>query len=140
MVRKDFEEVIEIEKFLHGKRAWTEKELTKVLAQRSNIGFVVEYDYNVVGYMIYEMRDRSFNLINFGVSPWYQNCGLGRLLLGKLLAKADTHSRRNKVTAMVSEKNLEGLKFLKNNGFIAKKIKKQPYDNYDEDGIWMVYK
>ena len=137
MVRDDMGEVLEIEKSAF-EFSWTEEEFRRCLRQRNCIGMVAEYDEKVVGFMIYELHRSKLNVLNFAVSPELLRSGIGTAMSNKLISKLSVQ-RRDKITLLVRETNLDAQLFFQKRGFKAIEIVKNSYDETTEDAYLMQY-
>lgn len=115
LLRRDMPEVMEIERAANGSQ-YTEDQLIEMMRQRNCIGMVVDFGEHVHGYMVYELHGDSVRLIHLAVHPESQRSGLGRTLLGKLIAKLN-QQRRQAVVAVVPFKIVETCSFFKKQGF-----------------------
>lgn len=139
MIRADMPEVLEIEQlcFAH---AWTLDEFVRVLKQRNCIGIVCEYDGEIVGFMVYELFTARLALLNFAIHPSCQRRGFGTLMMDRLKTKLGGAQKRNRVTLLVSERNTDGLYFLRAMGWRAEGLIPEAYEHCDDDGILMGYR
>lgn len=116
MIRRDMAEVLEIERGSIGD-PWSEEDFIRCLRQRNCIGMVAEYDERVVGFMIYELHKNQLHVLNFSVRPAERRRSVGHQMVQKLVGKLPP--RRNRIEVQVEETNLDGLLFLKCQGFKA---------------------
>ncbi len=137
MIRRDMPEVLAIEGgcFDH---PWTEEDFLQALRQRNCIGMVAEHEERVIGFMIYELHRSRLHLLNFGVHTGFRRHGVGRQMIGKLLAKL-SHHRRTKVTLAVREGNLTAQLFFKKQNFVATKVLRKFYSDSGEDAYLMQF-
>lgn len=138
MIRRDMEAVAEMEAatFAH---PWTEKEFQDCLRRQNAIGLVVEFDGEIVGYVIYELHKWHVNVINFVVHPDCKRNGIGVIILAKLKQKLSAE-RRNRITLDISETNLSGQLFFKAQGFVATRVIANRYDVSDEAAYVMEFR
>lgn len=137
LIRRDMPEVMAIENEAFGYDAWREREFVDTLKGRNCIAIVAEHSEQVVGYMVYLLNLRSFEIINFAVAAEFRRQEIGRQLLQKLIGKLSR--RRSRIVADVRETNLAALNFFKACGFLAEGILKDRFDETDEDAIRMVF-
>ncbi len=130
MLYKDLEKVIEIERKSFPE-PWRLKELKDVIFRQDTIGIIAEEEY-INGFMIYQLKKKSINLINLAVDPIYRRKNIGTELIQFLIKKLHK-CNREKIIADVRETNLAAQLFLKNLGFRCDKIVKNMYDHSDED-------
>ena len=116
LIRRDMPEVMEIDASCSDR--WSEDTFIKYLRQRNVIGMVAELDERVVGFMMYELHKHRLNVIRFATSGNHRFRSIGRQMIEKIKGKLSP-KRRNKITITVPEDNLDGLLFLKANGFVA---------------------
>lgn len=121
MLRRDSEEVLDIEANGEAMQPWSEDELFDCLRRRNCIGMVAETGDRVIGFMVYELHRRHLELLNLGVHPMFRRLGVGRQMIAKLVAKLSTHQRRS-VAVDVAESNLPGLLFFKAMAFRAVEV------------------
>jgi len=141
MIRRDFAEVLDIEKSCFGEFAWSEDEFVRALRNRNAIGQVAICSKTdaVVGYQVYELHKGKLEIINLAVDPAHFRQGVGRQLIAKLAGKLNP-SRRNRISAIVRESNLGAQLFLRAVGFQAQlPILKGHYDT-KEDAYKFVYR
>lgn len=137
MIRGDMPAVLAIEQACFDD-AWPEDEFLSRLRCRNVIGQVVEFDDTICGFVIYELNQTFLKILNIAVDPMMQGRGLGAEMVDKLTGKLN--EKRSSVQVLVRERNLDAQLFFRSMGFLATSIDRQPFDNCDEDGIWMVYR
>ncbi len=118
--------------------AWPEDEFLSWLRCRNVIGQVVEFGDTICGFVIYELHPTFLKIVNIAVDPMMQGRGLGAEMIDKLTSKLT--EKRSSVQVLVRERNLDAQLFFRSMGFLATRIDRQPFDDCDEDGIWMVYR
>jgi ribosomal protein S18 acetylase RimI-like enzyme len=142
MVRSDLAQVLAIERDSFPEFALTEDEFVHILANKSVIGMVVYPDENhsldVIGYVVYELCRRYLNILNMAVLDWDRRNGVGRSIVQKLKAKLSPQ-RRNRLVAIVREKNLPAQLFFRACGLRASAIVGGAFDQSDEAGYLMEY-
>lgn len=138
MIRADLPQVLAIEEACYSD-PWSKADFVKKLGMRNNIALVVEVQDTVCGYCVYTLQKDHLEILNLAIDPMVARRGYGAALLEKVAAKLSP-LKRNRVTALVSERNLDVLLFLKACGFLAESIEREPYEDRDHDGIWMVYR
>ena len=74
LIRRDIPAVLAIEQVSFSD-AWTEDDLMNHLRQRNCIGMVAEIDEKIVAFFVYELYEKSLNLINIAVQPSYRKIG-----------------------------------------------------------------
>lgn len=137
MIRADLPQVLAIEEACYGD-PWSEVDFVGKLSMRDAIGLVVEVQDTVCGYCVHTLQKDHLEILNLAIDPMVARRGYGAALLEKVAGKLN--QKRNRVTALVPERNLDALLFLKACGFLAESIEREPYEDRDDDGIWMVYR
>ena len=128
LIRCDRPEVLSI---ADGK--FSEEELRALLASRSKIGMVAESRQSgnpICGFMVYELRKNSLEVLQFGVHRQLLRQRIGSQLISKLVSKLSTH-RRSRIGFDVPENDLPMQLFLKANGFEATEVKRGEFGNCD---------
>lgn len=138
MIRRDIEEVVQIESQAHSMWPWAEEDFLKHLRQRSMIGMVAEIGEKVVGFMVYELHKAKLEILNLAVDLNYKGKGIGQCMVDKLKAKLSQH-RRTYVSIHVRETNLPAQLFFKHVGFQATKTKREYFTDSGEDAYVMRY-
>jgi len=133
MIRRDMHKVLVIERQSF-EQPWEETDFLKCLLQRNCIGMVAEYNEEVVGYMLYELKKTHLDLFNFAVCPRFRFQGVGRTMIDKIASKLSP-GRRHHITTTVRETNLDAQLFFKACNFFATRIIHNMYD--DEDAYMM---
>lgn len=135
MLRRDLPEVLRIEE-LSTLYPWTETDFLRHLRHDKAIGFVVEYQECVIGFMIYEMLKASYCIHNFAVHPNFRRQNVGSKMVNKLHTKLS--DKRTRLTIEVRETNLPAQLFLRAVGFRAVHVIKSFYEDSGEDAYFMV--
>ena len=129
---KDIPKLVEIEKESF-QYAWDKDDFKKTLSRSDTLGRVYTVDNAVVGYIIYELHETRIRVINVAVDYRYRRQGIGTLLMRHIMCK------RAKTTFEVHERNMHGLCFLRELGFLAKKVLRDYYDSIEGDAYLMEY-
>lgn len=140
MIRRDMEEVLEIERRCFD-NPWNLDDFLHALRHRNVIGMVAESDNVIRGFMIYSLQKHSITLANIAVPPELHRCGIGRILVDKLVGKL-TKQRRNRINAFVRDKNLSAQQFFRSIGFRAIGIERDCFEDMEgnpEDAYEFVY-
>jgi len=137
LIRRDMPQVLAIESEVFD-HPWREDEFLWHLRERSTIGMVAEIDATIVGYMIYGLRPKSLELLNFAVAADYQRTGVGTALLDRLKSKVNIE-RRTEIYGGVWERNLRAQQFFRHHGFRCTAILRGEYDESDDDCYLMRY-
>lgn len=135
LIRRDMPEVFAIENEAFGLDAWREQEFIDTLRGRNCIGLVAEHSERIVGYMLYLLLPRGFEVINFAVHAEFRRRGVGRQMIEKLVGKMS--QKRTRVSAMVRESNLAALNFFKACGLRAVRLRPGYFSDCEDDAIEM---
>ncbi len=142
MIRRDMEHVLRIESASFD-GPWSEEDFLRALRQRSCIGMVAETlpseGDQVVGYMVYDLRKHSIEMLNLTVSPEHRRACVGSQIVAKLMGKLMAH-RRYRIGIELRESNLDAQLFFRAQGFEAVRVLRRSYDDTGEDGYRMVYR
>ena len=138
MIRRDLFDVLTIERQSYP-NPWQEEDFICCLRQRNCIGMVVEYEEEVVGFMLYELHRTRLHVVNFAVHSDFRHRGIGREMIDKLVGKL-SYQRRNQITLEVRETNLSAQLFFSRMGFRAVAVLKGFYGDSDEDAYRMLYR
>lgn len=130
VVKADSKQIYDIEKkcFSH---PWTEKDFLQCFESSSKICKVIEEDKIIVGFIIYELKNKKFEIYNIAVLPEYQRKGYGSAMVNQLLDKLKNNNR-TEIDVRVCETYLEAQLFLKALGFKAINIKKEFFKDKSE--------
>ncbi|NCX55784.1 MAG: ribosomal-protein-alanine N-acetyltransferase [Burkholderiaceae bacterium] len=129
LTSRDYDEVmrIELESFQY---AWTEDDFRNTL-HNQGIGMVAGVNGKIAGFMIYELFEDEYHLLNFAVSQDFRRQGVGTQMIEKLMARLT----RNRPTLRIEvrEKNMAAQKFFSKCGFKAWEVVREFYENPVED-------
>jgi len=121
LVRTDMPLVLAIERESFSP-AWDEDDFLAVLRQRHCLGLAADREgMMVAGFMIYEFRKASIDILNLGVSPLQRGRGVGWQLVEHMKNKASMR-RRPRLSVTVRESNLAAQVFFRRQGFRAVKV------------------
>lgn len=115
MIRADMPAVTAIERECFDD-PWTLDEFIRCLQQRNAIGMVAEDRDRVVGFMVYELHQRSLQLLNLAVTEREHRREIGSQLIHKLQTKLNP-DRRARITLQVREQNCGAQLFFASLGF-----------------------
>ncbi len=138
MIRRDMDEVLEIEKHSF-EFTWSAEDFIRCLRQRNCIGMVAEYDGRIVGFMIYELHKNRLHVLNFAVHPEFRRRGVATTMVRKLIGKLSVQ-RRNRILLEVRETNLGAQLFFREAGFRAISLLRDFYEETAEDAYLMQYR
>jgi len=137
MIRSDLNEVLRIE---IGKDSlltdiWSEEDFLINLREKNTIGMVCTEKGDlersrILGYFIYEFKEGSFEILNFAVSEDCHRMRIGTQMIDKLKSKLSI-TRRTRLDFPVKETNLPGQLFLRANGFLATRVKRNYFEDRD---------
>lgn len=137
MLKRDMPEVLAIEEQSF-KRPWTEEDFCRCL-RLNCIGLVAKNGEKIVGFVIYELRERKNHIINFAVPLSMRRKGIGSQLVAKIVSKLSSH-RRTRITVEVRETNLSAQLFFRKQGFRSVRIVHGYYKDGKEDAYSMEYR
>lgn len=137
MVRRDMPDVLDIESASYD-FPMCEEEVLEALRRRNCIGMVAEREDRILGFMIYELRRECIRIIDLAVHTESRRLRVGEQMVNKLKTKL-TPERRTRLELVARETNIDGLLFLKNQGFRATKVLRGEFDDGREDGYEIVY-
>jgi [ribosomal protein S18]-alanine N-acetyltransferase len=125
MIRRDVDEVLEIEKHSFCD-PWTRDELICKVGHSNCIGMVIEIKDKTVGYMIYELHSKHLEILRLAVHEDHRFEKFGTKLIEKLKTKL-TEDRRSCLEMIINEEQLEAQVFLRANGFICTRVIRNYY-------------
>jgi [ribosomal protein S18]-alanine N-acetyltransferase len=137
MIRRDMPEVLAIEHTCF-EYPWCEEEFLRVLRQRNCIGMVAECGERIVGFMIYELHRNRIQVLDFATHTELRRRGVGRQMVAKLVGKLSAQ-RRNRISLLVRETNLQAQLFFRVVGFRAMEVLREHYPDTGEDAYHMAY-
>jgi len=121
LIRRDMDEILEIERTAFCV-PWTESDFLECLRAQRVIGTIIEDESNqIAGYLLYELRDRSFHLIRLAIARSWRRNGLGTALIAKIRGKLSP-SQRSAITIDVPDSNTGAHLFLQSCGFRAIRV------------------
>jgi ribosomal-protein-alanine N-acetyltransferase len=128
LIRRDLAEVLEIERLCF-QVPWLEEHFLEVLLRERNvIGMVATRGEQIDGFMVYELHNRSLEILNFAVLPSRQRQGVGAAMVNRLKDKL-SQQRRKYLRLNLSESNLDGQLFFQRQRFWATEILRGYYEN-----------
>lgn len=128
MIRRDLPDVLAIEADCFDE-SWSEAEFIKQLRRRNVIGMCVEFDGDIIGFMIYELQSKHIEVTNFAVDEAYQRRGVGAAMVERLREKFGYGGRRDYLLVMVPEDYVEMQLFLRETGFKCSFIWREYFEN-----------
>lgn len=135
MIHDDLPAVVAIER-LSFDQAWSHDEFVLFLGGMHRIGVVAEvgdadHGFTTVGFLLYELYQCRFDVVNFAVHPEWRRSGIAGQMLRPLAAKLDGSKCR--INAVVRDSNLSAQLFFRSQGFRAVEILRGCYAD-DGDG------
>lgn len=130
VVKDDIKEIAEIENncFSH---PWNEKDFIECLSDKNRICKVIEEENKVIGFMVYELKNKKFEILNIGIKPELQKKGYGKVLVSQLTDKLE-NGYRTEIDVLICDKYLEGHLFFKKLGFKALWVEKDFFSENNE--------
>lgn len=136
MLRCDLEEILKIENASF-QFPWSEQHFINYLSNRNVTALAALCNEQVVGYVVYEIREKCYYLDNMAINPQFLRRKVATKIINKLKDKLGR--RRNSIKLHVRESNLTAQIFFRNQGFIATEILSNMYDDCEEDAYLMEY-
>ncbi len=140
-IRRDLPAMLAIEQQSFP-RPWNEEDFLLCLRARNAIGMVcvdAETDA-VVGFFIYELHKKYFQVVNFAVAAEHRRCGVGLAMSDRIKRKLTTHAGRDRFRLFVPERNLGAQLFWRSMGLKSPGLEPS-HDADDDDGyIKFVYR
>lgn len=125
MIRRDMPEVLAIEQ-TSWESPWGEDKFLRHLRQRNVIGYVAEQDRQIVGFMIYELRETTIHVLNLTVNPQFRRQRIGHQLVNKLILQLHRHRRKEVIIDLI-DSNICAHMFLSKCGFMAVPVEEDIY-------------
>lgn len=116
---------------------WTQREFEYCLNDKRCKGLLVEDNNNIVGYVFFEIKNTSYQLLSLAVAPNARRRGLGALMLGSLIDSLN--DVRKEISCVVRESNLCAQLFLRSMGFRAQWTLRGFYRDSNEDAYKMSF-
>ncbi|MDO4584009.1 MAG: GNAT family N-acetyltransferase [Planctomycetia bacterium] len=137
MTEKDLDAVYALEQSA-SEKPWSAAELVRILSHPHCAGMVVEYDSQVIGFIIYELQEFAFRIWNMAVLPEFRRQGVGSQMIARLACRLASHSRKQ-IRIAVRESNLPAQLFFRALGFQAVSIQRAANEK-GEDTYLMQYR
>jgi ribosomal-protein-alanine N-acetyltransferase len=126
LIRRDMPEVLAIESQSFGEQ-WSEAEFVACLKKRNAIGCVAETEFsNVLGFMIYELRQSTIRILKFAVDSKVRRSGIGRQMADRIKDKLRQQYRTEAAIA-IPDTMLTAHMFFAACGFICEEVKGDRY-------------
>lgn len=137
--RQDLPAILAIEEYSFS-NPWSEDDFISMLHNRKCISMVaVAPCGKIVGFMVYELAKKRLDIINLAVHWGVRSCGVGTALVSHLKGKL-SQDGRNELSLVIRETNLAGQLFFRSQGFLAKAVIRDFYDDCHEDAYLMEYR
>lgn len=120
MIRRDMPEVLLIEQESF-EFPWDENDFIRTLRNRDTIALVAEHDQRVLGFIVYQLRQRELRILSLAVNPRMRRKGIGSALVANIGGKLDI-GRRVRIFTDVRETNLLAQVFFRAMRFKAVKV------------------
>ncbi len=138
LIRRDMDEVLDIEQSTFSPY-WTEEDFLATLRRRDCIGMVTEQGEKIVGFMVHQLQRKTIRILNFAVHPKFRRQGVGAAMIAKLIGKLSP-LLRTRIVLDVSEVNLPAQLFFRSQGFRAKSVLREYYQESGNDAYHMQYR
>ncbi len=119
MHKRDLAGVMRIEEALHAWEGWSEKQFIVSLREKNIIGMVSKIVDTVAAYVVYELREKEFFFLKFGIANELRSTRAGHVLLEELKRKARKYKKSLQSTVWEGE-SIDTFKFFANEGFKSK--------------------
>jgi ribosomal-protein-alanine N-acetyltransferase len=136
MVKKDLPDVVKVEQSAFGE-PWGDDEFKYYLKKRNCIGKVATYNEKIVGFVVYEVNEDSITILNMAVDYTKQRRKIGTEIIKHVQQKIG--GKREKITVVIRETNLDAQLFFKAMGFKALSVIRDFYADITEDAYLMEY-
>jgi ribosomal-protein-alanine N-acetyltransferase len=135
LLKRDIPRVMEIERSSF-EFPYSQDDMLALLRQQSVNGLVVEVNRRVVAYLVYDLKRTEVEILSVAVDAAYRNQGIGKMLVGKMVAKLNENRRY--LSLLVRETNLDAQLFFKATGFLAIDVIRGEYEDTKEDAFYFV--
>lgn len=134
MLKGDLKEVMSIEQESF-EYPWTELDFKQHNTRTTQFIVCVDsHNDSVMGYMVYDIHDDYYHIINLGVGKLYRRNGVATNLIRHLVEMMGKKtSVRNKISLECRESNLDAQLFYRSMGFLCTSIRKEFYQLNNED-------
>ncbi|WP_252902543.1 ribosomal protein S18-alanine N-acetyltransferase [Paucilactobacillus hokkaidonensis] len=136
----DVPEILQVEQQVYGATPWNESAFVQeIRRQRDRLYLVVRQNDKLLGFAgcSFDRQKNEAHITNIAVTPTYQNQGIGRYLIRKLIRKAVLIDM-DKMSLEVRVSNTAAQRLYKKMGFLVKNVKKRYYFGDHEDALNMV--
>ncbi len=129
-VAADLPRILEIERRCY-EVPWNEEDFRDCTRGQSRIVKIAEAAEITAGFMIYELNDRQFHVLNLAVDPAFRRLTIGAQLVDTLKAHLVNGGRRSGIRADVRESNLPAQLFFRAAGFRCVQVLRRHYGDED---------
>ena len=131
LIHRDLPHVLDIERESFAK-PWGVNEFEACLRCRENVGFVIENRFNTIcGFMIVAYHTDRLELLTCAVAKQRRNMGLGTKMIDRVKLSI-LKSTRDRIRAVVTERNLSFQLFLHAVGFTATRSIRRHFQDGDD--------
>ncbi|KIS03277.1 ribosomal protein S18-alanine N-acetyltransferase [Paucilactobacillus wasatchensis] len=136
----DVPEILQVEQLVYGATPWNESAFVQeIKRQRDRLYLVVRQNDRLLGFAgcSFNRQNNEAHITNIAITPAFQNHGIGRYLIRKLVRKAALLDM-DQMTLEVRVSNTNAQRLYKKMGFLVKNVKKGYYFGDHEDALNMV--
>jgi [ribosomal protein S18]-alanine N-acetyltransferase len=134
---QDIESVVEIQEEENLSR-WSKEDYQSQIVNLQAVFLIAKIENKIVGFILARLIEtlKVGEIVNFAVVEKYQKQGIGKLLLTDVSSILIT-SNYKKIELEVREQNLKATNFYLKNKFIKDGIRKNFYQNPDDNAVLM---
>lgn len=118
---------------------WAEEDWKASTGKAHQIQLVAEVDHTIAGFVAYELRYHSIEILRLAVSPEWRRLGIGRELVDRLIGKLHP-GRRELLKVFVHERHLPSQLFFRDCGFRAERVVREFYEDTNDDAYLMTWR
>lgn len=137
LIKSDIPKVLDISTRCF-KNPWGKKDFLETLKTQNIIPLVYIEKEEIIGYLIHEIHKDCFRLLNLAIHPNYQRKKIGTFMISELKKKLTLS--RCKIILEVAETNMDATLFFRSQGFLAKKLLRNYFEETREDAYLFEYK
>ena len=137
LLRRDIDQILEIEKTCFFTDPWCENDFIICLKQESCMGIVFEDKNNIIGYLVCEFNQYNIEVLKLAIQPIQQRRGFGRHLLSDIKNRL-TKKQREFISVKVPDDNLNAQLFFQKNGFINTRVLKNDGDSNCKNDVYLM--
>lgn len=139
MIERDIPELVTMQQSLFSSHQAEEAEGEKLrwyLRQRNIIGKIAEQGTTITGFIAYRLHQQRNHVLDCVVDPTLRRRGIGMQLVNEV-ACVSRKKKLARVTLNTRERNLPGQLFYRDQGFRATRVRRNFYEDTEEDDFWM---